>query len=58
MTTAEKRHLLYVAVLALVVRVFVCVVTPVIGTDCYNFFNAARYLVEGQNLEALRKTPY
>lgn len=41
-------------VLTLAVRVFVCVATPVIGTDCYNFVHAARCFSDGQYLEAMR----
>lgn len=55
LTQVERRHLLYIVILALVVRVFVSVATPVIGTDCYNYVHAARCFVEGQYSEALRQ---
>ncbi len=53
LTQVEKKHLLYIVILALMVRVIVCVLTPVIGTDCYNFVHAARCFHEGQYYEGL-----
>lgn len=54
LTPEEKKHLLCVGIFALVLRVFVCIATPVIGTDCYNFVHAARCFSDGQYVEAMR----
>ena len=47
MSSSEKRHLLFLVLFALLLRLYVFVATPVIGTDGYNWFNSARYFAEG-----------
>lgn len=46
--STEKRHLLYVVALATVLRLFVFLTTPLVGADCYSFFNVARLLATGE----------
>ncbi len=48
LSQVEKRHLVCIFLLALGLRLFVFFFTPVIGTDCYNYFEAAREFIEGQ----------
>ncbi|MBI5125903.1 MAG: glycosyltransferase family 39 protein, partial [Planctomycetes bacterium] len=47
MSSSEKRHLLFLVLFALLLRLYVFVATPVIGTDGYNWFNSARCFAEG-----------
>ncbi|HHT9118560.1 MAG TPA: ArnT family glycosyltransferase, partial [Candidatus Hypogeohydataceae bacterium YC38] len=47
MSGSEKRHLLFLVLFALLLRLYVFVATPVIGTDGYNWFNSARCFAEG-----------
>ena len=54
MTPAEKRHLAYVLLLAFGLRLFVTVLTPVIGTDGYFFVKNSQFYYSGQFLEALK----
>lgn len=56
MSNIEKRHLIFLLGLALLLRLFVFFTTPVIGTDGYNWFHAARCFAEG-DFEAGLKHP-
>ena len=47
MSGSEKRHLLFLVLFALLLRLYVFVATPVIGTDGYNWFDSARCFAEG-----------
>ncbi|MDI6760007.1 MAG: glycosyltransferase family 39 protein [Candidatus Brocadiaceae bacterium] len=47
MSGSEKRHLLFLVLFALLLRLYVFVATPVIGTDGYNWFHAAQCFAEG-----------
>src|SRR3990167_6581707 len=47
MSGSEKRHLLFLVLFALLLRLYVFVATPVIGTDGYNWFDSARRFAEG-----------
>lgn len=53
LTSVERQHLICIVLLALVLRVFVSVMTPVVGTDCYNFVHAAWSFSEGKYSEGL-----
>lgn len=44
----DKKHLIYIFLLALGLRLYVFYFTPVIGTDCYLHFSFARNFIEGQ----------
>ncbi len=48
LSQVEKRHLIYVFLIALGLRSYVFLFTPVIGTDCYTYFSLAKDFVEGQ----------
>ncbi|HHT9120575.1 MAG TPA: ArnT family glycosyltransferase [Candidatus Hypogeohydataceae bacterium YC41] len=47
MSGTEKRHLLLLTLFALLVRLYVFLATPVIGTDGYNWFHATRSFAQG-----------
>ncbi|MFQ5863127.1 MAG: ArnT family glycosyltransferase, partial [Candidatus Brocadiales bacterium] len=54
MSGSEKRHLFFLVLFALSIRLYVFLVTPVIGTDGYNWFHAARCFAEGDFEAGLR----
>src|SRR3990167_3777073 len=55
MTPTEKRHLAYILLLALGLRLYVTLFTPVIGTDGYFFVKNSQLYYAGQFLEGLRE---
>lgn len=55
MTPTEKRQLAYVLLFAFGLRLYVMVVTPVIGTDGYFFVKNSQLYYDGQFLEGLRE---
>lgn len=53
-SSSEKKHLLCLLLFALSLRLYVFLTTPVIGTDGYNWFHAARCFAEGDFVAGLR----